>query len=175
MRKRIYTKQEEVVPVYAYCLFCETQRCKVVAEYISKKLNYKCVYPQIIQRKWIKGVIHEEKHDWLPGYIFLYSDERIIPRFNISGIIKCLGNKELSGQDLAFAEMIRQKDGIMGSISLIQEGDRCRIDDPAWKEMCGRVIKIDHERKRCCIEFVFDRIPRTLWIGYDSIKQASIT
>ncbi len=156
--------------MYAYCLFCETQRCKTIAEYISRIYGYRCLCPQIIQRKWIKGVSTEESHDWLPGYLFLYSEEKIIPRFNISGIIRCLGNNELTGTDLAFAEMIYRNDGIMGIIPLVRKGDWCFISDPGWEKVSGRVIKMDHERKRCCIEYEFDGNKRTIWAGYEINK-----
>ena len=153
--------------MYAYCLFCETQRCKIIAENINLNSEYQCISPQIIQRKWVKGVPTDESHDWLPGYLFLYSPEMISPRFNISGIIRCLGNGELHGQDLRFAELIYEKKGIMGTIPLIREGNRCRISDPAWKEVSGEVIKMDHERKRCCVAFSFDGIARKIWVGYE--------
>lgn len=159
-----------MTPVYAYCLFCETQRCRPIAEYISRSYGYECISPRIIQRKWIKGKMTEESHDWLPGYVFLYSEEPILPRFNIDGIIRCLGNRELSGSDLSFAEMIYHHDGVMGTVSLIQEGDCCRINDSAWKEMSGRVIKMDHGRKRCCIEFEFDGLKRIVWAGYEIMR-----
>lgn len=157
--------------MYAYCLFCETQRCKTIAEYINKNFEYTCLYPQIIQRKWVKGIPHEENHDWLPGYLFIYSETKIKPKYDINGIIRCLGNEKLTGQDLRFAEMLYRKKGIMGSVPLVQEGDRCRISDPAWQEMSGRVVKIDRGRKRCCIEYEFDEKTRKIWAGYDILEQ----
>ena len=81
--------------MYAYCLFCETQRCRQIAAIISKDYGYQCIYPQIVQRKWIKGVPMEVSHDWLPGYLFLYSEQLIQTRLNIIGIIRFLGNGEL--------------------------------------------------------------------------------
>lgn len=156
--------------MYAYCLFCETQRCRPIAEYISRSYGYQCISPRIIQRKWVKGEMTEESHNWLPGYIFLYTDHLILPNFNINGIIRCLGNRELSGNDLSFAEMIYRLHGVMGTVSLIREGERCRINDPAWKDICGKVIKMDHGRKRCCIEFEFDGTRRTVWAGYEMME-----
>ncbi len=153
--------------MHAYCLFCETQRCKTIAEYISKTYGYCCLYPRIIQRKWIKDVSTKECHDWLPGYLFLYTEEKIVPRFSVNGIIRCLGNCELAGTDLAFAEMLYRNKGILGIIKLVKEGERCRIYDSAWEKISGKVIKIDHERKRCCIEYEFDGNRRTIWVGYE--------
>ena len=156
--------------MYAYCFFCETQRCQVIAELIRKNYGYTCFAPQIIQRKWIKGLPNEELHDWLPGYIFVYSDEKINPRFPVNGIIRCLGNEELHGQDREFAEMLYQKNGVIGSVALVQEGDRCFVADPSWQGMQGTVIKMDRGRRRCCLEFVFDDIRRTIWVGYELLN-----
>lgn len=156
--------------MYAYCFFCETQRCKVIAELISRNYWYTCFAPRILQRKWIKGVPTEEEHDWLPGYIFVYTEERINPRFAIDGIIRCLGNGELHGQDLEFAGMLYQKNGTIGSVSLVQEGDRCLVADPSWQGMQGTVIKMDRGRRRCCLEFVFDEVRRTIWVGYEMLQ-----
>lgn len=165
------SRQEEMMPVYAYCLFCETQRCNIISEYIIKNYGYQCLSPQIVQRKWVKGVPVDENHDWLPGYLFIYSDQKISTRFEISGIIRCLGDGELKGQDLKFAEMIRNKDGVMGNMTLIREGDRCKISDPAWQEMRGTVTKIDRGRKRCCIEYTFDGAARKIWAGYEIVEK----
>lgn len=159
-----------MMPVYAYCLFCETQRCNIISEYIMKNYGYQCLSPQIVQRKWVKGVPVDENHDWLPGYLFIFSDQKISTKFEISGIIRCLGNGELNGQDLRFAEMIRCRNGIMGTVPLIQEGKKCRISDPAWERMSGKVIKLDRGRKRCCIEYSFDGIVRTIWVGYEILE-----
>ena len=158
---------KEVKSLYAYCLFCETQRCRQISEYISRNYGLLCISPVYIQRKWIKGVPTDERHDWLPGYLFLYSDEPFMSRFDVRGIIRILGNGALTGSDLKFAEMIFRKHGVMGTIPLIQEGAVCRISDPAWKEISGRVVRMDRERRRCCVEFEFDGISRSLWVGYE--------
>ncbi len=155
--------------LFAYCFFCETQRCKLIAELIQKNYGYTCFAPQIIQRKWVKGIPTEEAHDWLPGYVFVYTSEMINPRFAIDGIIRCLGNEELHGQDYSFADMLYQKNGVIGSVPLLQEGERCVIADHSWQGMCGTVIKMDRGRKRCCIQFEFDGTVRTIWIGYELI------
>ena len=156
--------------MHAYCLFCETQRCRQIAEYIRKTCGYQCFSPQLVQRKWVKGIMTETSHDWLPGYLFLYTEEPTIRRFNIDGIIRILGKGELEGQDRQFAEMIYHREGVMGTIPLIQEGGRCRIKDPAWENLQGKVVKLDRERKRCCVSFEFDGQIHTVWAGYEIIR-----
>ena len=158
------------MPKHAYCLFCETQRCKVIAELIRRNYGYHCFSPRIIQRKWVKGIPVEESHDWLPGYVFLYTEETIVPRFRIDGIIRCLGKGELAGRDLLFSDMLYRHNGVLGQVSLINAGDRCVIADPSWQGIQGTVIRMDRGRKRCCIEFEFDEMKRSVWVGYELLK-----
>ena len=157
--------------MHAYCLFCETQRCEDIAEYLQRTTGYRCLSPQIIQRKWVKGVALEERHRWLPGYVFIYTEQPIFPRFRAPGVIRCLGNDELIGRDLEVAEMIYRRDGIIGKIRLAEVGDRCQVADPAWEGLHGTVIKLDRGRKRCCVEFQFDGIRRNVWLGYELVER----
>lgn len=126
--------------------------------------------PKIIQRKWVKGVCEEISHSWLPGYVFFYTDAPIDKPVKYPGIIRTLGNGELKGEDLAFANMLYDHDGVMGTIHLAEEGQHCTVDDPLWQKMKGKVVKIDRGRKRCCVEFTFDQVKRTVWLGYEMIK-----
>ena len=156
--------------MHAYCLFCETQRCGMIAATIETVYHLRCIRPRIIQRKWVKGVPTEAGHDWLPGYLFVYMEESVLPRFQIDGIIRVLGGGELTGEDLAFADLLRKNDGLLGTVRLVQEGDRCHVDDPAWAGMRGTVVKMDRGRKRCCVAFEFDRTIRNIWVGYELIR-----
>ena len=156
--------------MHAYCYFCETQKCSTIAALISRTTKETCFYPGIIQRKWVKGICEEKRHDWLPGYIFLYTEEPLETQIRLPGIIRRLGDGELKNEDLAFAEMLYEHKGVMGTIQLVEIGQYCTVSDPMWQKMEGKVIKIDRGRKRCCVEFTFDNIKRTVWLGYELIK-----
>ena len=157
--------------MHAYCLFCETRKCESIAGQIETRLGYRSFSPRIIQRKWVKGVAQEESHSWLPGYIFVYTEEPVPPRFRIDGVLRVLGNAELSGNDLEFAQMIYEKKGVIGTIRLVEEGDRCKVADPAWQGMSGTVVKLDRGRKRCCVEFHFDETQWRVWVGYELVER----
>lgn len=154
---------------HAYCLFCETQKCATIAALIERTIGIRCISPQIVQRKWVKGKCEEKKHPWLPGYIFLYSEEPITESLHFPGVIRLLGNDELKDEDLAFANMLYERNGTMGTIQLAEVGQRCKVDDPLWKKMEGKIIKIDKGRKRCCVEFSFDKALRNIWLGYEMV------
>ena len=53
---------------------------------------------------------------------------------------------------------------------LLQDGARCFVADPSWQGMQGTVIKMDRGRRRCCLEFVFDEVRRTIWVGYEMLQ-----
>ena len=157
--------------MHAYCLYCRTQDCRIIARELELAYeDVKCIYPQIVQRKWVKGRCTEEIHNWLQGYIFLYSETKLERRYDIPGVIRVLGNDELKGENLAFAQMLLEHDGVVGTVRLIEVGDRCTIDDPLWRHLQGTVIKIDRGRKRCCIDITFDDAHRSIWVGYELIK-----
>ena len=154
----------------AYCLFCETQKCRTIVRLIERYWGIPCVSPEIIQRKWVKGIVREVRHSMLPGYIFLYPEKPLEKLIRIPGIIRTLGNGELQNEDLAFATMMREQNGVIGVISLTEIGEHCIITDSIWEEMEGKVIKMDRGRKRCCVEFAFDSVRRTIWLGYDLVE-----
>lgn len=156
----------------ACCLFCETQKCAIIAHIIERYWGIRCISPQIIQRKWVKGKAEDKPHAMLPGYIFLYPEGPIERPLRIPGILRRLGDEEgfLQNEDLAFATMLEDHNGVLGTIRLAEEGDRCTVTDPLWEKMEGKVIKVDRSRKRCCVEFTFDSIRRTVWLGYELIQ-----
>ena len=156
--------------MHAYCLFCETQKCAAIALQIERVYGVRCIYPQIVQRKWVRGECREQRHNWLQGYLFLYSEEPIFPKYDIGGILRWLGRDELKGQDLDFARTLYEQNGVMGTIRLVEEGDRCRVADPLWQNLSGEVVRIDRGRKRCCVKFDFDGISRNVWVGYDLVS-----
>lgn len=157
--------------MHAYCLFCETQKCDAVAHIIQNTYGIRCISPKIIQRKWVKGKCLEECHHWLPGYVFLYSEEPIHPDFRVDGVIRWLEYAELQGHDFDFAQTLYQQNGVMGTIRLVEVGDRCEVSDPNWEGIHGIVTKVDRSRKRCCVAFTFANIQRSVWVGYDLVKR----
>ncbi len=156
--------------MHAYCLFCRTQRCADIAALLQKTTDCRCISPRIIQRKWIHGKAFDVPHDWLPGYLFIYTERSVLPRPSIDGVIRVLGGGELTGSDRDFADMLYRRDGTLGTVRLAEVGDRCHIADPLWESLQGTIIKVDRGRKRCCIEYEFDDTRRTIWVGYDLVK-----
>lgn len=155
----------------AYCLFCMTQYCDSIAARLSENKRIKALSPRILQRKWVRGHVTEEAHPYLPGYIFVYSEEDIVDRLYAEGVIRVLGNAPLRGPDLEFARMIESREGIIGSVKVYRTGDRLSLLKGPMNGLEGEILKVDKNRARLLMKFDFDRTEWKVWVGYDVVEQ----
>ena len=160
--------------MYHYCLFCLTQRTEIIRQLIERQYGYKIISPRIVQRHWKHGQKVEKEYRYLPGYLFVYSDDQI-ESFSvfrqIDGVIRQLGDLDtgfqLNDTDLAFSEFLLQSNGLIGPQKVYQEGDRIQLCEGLMTGMSGRITKVDRQYKRMQITFMFDGIERKVWTGYD--------
>lgn len=167
--------------MFIYCLFCRTQRCGIIAEVLHKRGIDLTFSPKIICRERKQGQLHQVFRDLLPGYIFLYHHEDILDSdiiWGIDGVIRRLGRPDnrylLDGVDLAFAEYLLEKNGVLGIVQVIQEGDQVKAEDPLFGGRIGKVVRLDRRKKRAKIEYEFDGQLRTVWIGCDILYRTDI-
>ena len=164
--------------MYVYCLFCVTQRCAVIAKLMEIRGVYRAFSPRIIRKQRIKGENTEKQFDLLPGYVFIYSEERLTDYqlfSGINGIIRRVGQKEdgyeLKGTDLDFAEKLLEKDGLVGSVRVCCIGDQVTLEDPLFNGCQGRVVRIDYRKERAKVEFVFDKNSCSTWISLEDVNR----
>ena len=163
--------------MYVYCLFCMTQRCKVIAQLLEIRGVERAFSPQIVRKQRVKGENVKKRFDLLPGYVFLYSEERL-PDYSffcgMDGIIRRVGKTdkgyELAGPDLDFAMKLLEKDGLVESMKLYHSGDEVRLEDPLFAGCEGKLIKIDYRKERAKVAFVFDNALREIWVSLDEVK-----
>ena len=164
--------------MYSYCVFCVTARREDVALALRRRYDWRVLTPRIIQRKWIKGVAHEVAHDYLPGYLFIYTETAIENPYALRRqdyVIRCLGSPEagyvLQGSDLAFAEMLYGCDGTIGILKAYQEGDRVKLVEGALGRFEGEIIRLERHKGRAQIRYEFDGAVYKTWVGYDMIEE----
>ena len=162
----------------AYCLFCNTVKCGLVAEVIRQKYAYEAFSPKIIHRKWVKGKCLEEVKDYLPGYVFVYSEQPITDFRELrimEGVLRFLGQREdgfrLAGADLQFARMLYTCGGTIGIMKTYQEGERVRLASEALGGFEGEIIKLDRRKGRAQIQYDFDGRQIKVWVGYEMLKE----
>ena len=137
--------------MYAYCLFCLTQRCRTIAKLMEIRGVDRAFSPQIMHRHRKKGENKRLMHDLLPGYVFLYNEERLTDYTlfcGMDGVIRRVGRRddgyELEGPDLDFAMKLLEKDGVVGGMSLCKVGEEVRLTDPLFIGCQGKVTEIDY-------------------------------
>ncbi|MBR1821999.1 MAG: hypothetical protein IJ769_10300 [Clostridia bacterium] len=162
--------------MYSYCFFCNTVKCALVAAAIRQKFGYDAFSPKIVQRKWIKGTCHEEIRDYLPGYVFVYSEQPITEFREIrlmEGVLRYLGQRDdgyqLMGDDRRFAEMLYANNGTIGIMKAYQEGDRVKLAKDMLGDFEGEIIKLDRRKGRAQVQYNFDGNSYKVWVGYEMI------
>ena len=164
--------------MYAYCLFCETQRCRTIAKLMEIRGAARAFSPQIVRRQRKKGENREVQFDLLPGYVFVFSEDRMADYtqfFGMDGVIRRLGKQEdgyeLTGTDLDFAMKLLERDGLVGSMRTCRVGDEITLEDPLFNGCQGRITRIDRRKGRARVDFVFDRMDCHTWISIDGVRQ----
>lgn len=164
--------------MFVYCLQCQTQRCRIIAELLEKQGTLRAISPQIISRQRKHGKLEDHMYDLLPGYVFVYTEQQLenFDLFSrVDGIIRRLDSdaagKGLSGADFDFAVNLYQKNGIVGTVTVFKEGDTVRVDDPLFQGYHGTVVYIDHRKQRAKIHFHFDGKDWTIWVACNVLYQ----
>lgn len=163
-----------------YCLFCNSMKSGSVASLLPKRIDCRAISPKIIQRKWIKGKCFEEVKDYLPGYVFLYTDaplREFRALWSVEGVFRLLGRQEegflLSGEDARFAEMIYANQGVIGILKAYEVGDRIFLTGESLPGYAGEVVRVDRRKGRAQVLIHFDEKEIKLWVGFDLIDKAS--
>ncbi len=163
--------------MYCYCLFCLQQNAETIIRQLSHDPSLEVLSPRLIQRKWVKGVPTEESHPYLPGYLFLYSEKPVesFASFRREGVIRVLGDQEnrflLAGNDLQFAERLHDCGGVLGIQKVYEAGDRIRLCEGVLTGFAGEITKVNRQRRRMEVTFMFDGVARKVWMGYDIVTK----
>ena len=163
--------------MFVYCLFCVTQRCKVIAQLMEIRGAHRAFSPQIIRKQRKQGRNTEHCFDLLPGYVFIYSNERLTDYrtfYGIDGVIRRVGKQddgyELAGTDYDFAMRLLEKNGVVGSMKVCCIGDEVTLEDPIFIGCQGHVTRIDYRKERAKVEFTFDRNSCCTWVALENVK-----
>lgn len=75
----------------------------------------------------------------------------------------------LTGSDREFAMDLYLRDGIVGKVVLLKEGDKVILDDPLFKHSSGRITRIDYKKQRARVEYQFAGTTCHTWIACDLV------
>ncbi len=163
--------------MFAYCLFCRTQRCERIARILEIKGLSRAFSPQILQRRRVKGENLKRYADLLPGYVFVFSEEQLTDYsvfFGIDGVIRRVGQPdewyELQGADREFAFSLLDRGGVVGSMRVVNAGDEVVLEDPLFAGSSGKVTQIDYRKERARVDFVFRGNACHTWVSLEDVK-----
>ena len=165
--------------LYAYCLFCRTQRCEKIARLLEAKGMVRAFSPRILQRQRVKGETIRKYTDFLPGYVFSFSEKPLMDYsvfFGIDGVIRKVGQAdekyELQGSDREFALELLEKDGIVGGMRMVKIGEDVMLDDPLFAGNRGKVTRIDYRKERARVDFTFRGNECHTWVALEDVKES---
>ena len=167
----------ERIGMYVYCLFCQTVKCAYVARVTEEMFGCRAILPKQVRHIWSKGKMIDLESDLLPGYVFLYFDqkqERIWRFSSVDGVIRCLGKMpdgyELTGSDERFAMMLLSSGGVIGKTQVYREGDRIRVCQGAFEGLETKILKVNHRNAKMLIEIPFVHRPVRCWVEYEMVE-----
>ncbi len=162
--------------MFAYCLFCRTQRCSRIAQLLEIRGVDRAFSPKILSKQRKEGVNVPVARDLLPGYVFLFSEERLVDFTvfaGIDGIIRRVGKTEdgyeLEGPDREFALGLLERGGEVGAMKMVKIGDTVKLEDPLFEGSEGVVTKIDYRKERARVDFKFEGNECHAWVAVAGI------
>ena len=168
--------------MFAYCLFCRTQRCARIAQLLEIRGMTRAFSPQIEQRKRVQG--HNEKHyaDLLPGYILIFNEEKLTDYsvfFGMDGVIRKVGEPEewyeLQGADRDFAFRLLEKEGVVGGMKMVRTGEKVTLADPLFAGNQGVVTRIDYRKERARVDFTFRGNACHTWVALEDVRGSGVS
>ena len=166
--------------MYAYCLFCRTQRCKRIAQLLEIRGVNRAFSPQILSRQRKNGENILVERALLPGYVFYFHEERLLDyeKFaGIDGVIRRVGRTEtgyeLEGSDREFAFGLLEKKGQVGILKMVKIGETVRLEDSLFEGSEGVITKIDYRKERARIDFRFEGNECHTWVAIDEVRKVN--
>ena len=166
--------------MYAYCLFCRTQRCSRIAQLMEIRGVDRAFSPKILSRQRKEGKNLDRERDLLPGYVFLFNEERLFDYetfAGIDGVIRRVGRTEtgyeLEGADRDFAFELLEKGGRVGAMMMMKVGETVRLEDSLFDSSEGVVTKIDYRKERARVDFKFEGNDCHAWVAIDGIRKVT--
>ena len=164
--------------MHVYCLYCQTQRCKTIANLLQIQGIQRAFAPQIMQKQRKEGKNETIFRDLLPGYVFFFHDEPLesyqLYEHSINGIVRRIGRAdeeyELHGPDREFALNLYEKNGLVGTMKIVKIGETVTLDDPLFNNCQGKITAIDYRKERARVDFVFNNTACHTWIAIESVK-----
>ena len=164
--------------MYVYCLFCQTQRCERIARLMEIRGVDRAFSPKIVTKQRKAGKNMNRERDLLPGYVFLFNEERLADFevfTGIDGIIRRVGRTgtgyELEGEDREFALKLLDRNGSVGILKTVKIGETVRLADSLFDGSEGVITRIDYRKERARVDFRFEGNACHVWVAVEDVSK----
>ena len=153
---------------YIQCLFCVTGREALVVRALQEAGGLRAVFPQKIKPIFHRDGWKDEKFPLFPRREALIRE---------SGILRVLtyGKDDTQGylvkNDRTFAEMLLQKEGVVGALEAVEEGNHVKIIDGILQNYNGRVVKVDRRKRLAKVELELLGDRRGVWLAFQILQK----
>ncbi len=155
------------------CLFCVTGKEENVAYTVHKNGWGRAIFPKRSALVRTNGQWTEISKPLLPGYVFVYSEEKQVLAHELEAInyvIRVLsydaGHEELTERDQEFADWIWRNDGWINPMKAVQIGDWIEITDGIFKQLHGTIVRMDRRKRRFLVSLDGAGMLRQIWMTY---------
>lgn len=162
------------------CLFCNTGQEESVARLIELNGWGKALFPYRVKTILKNKETRQEMTKLLPGYVFAYTQEENAWRRELLGLNAVMrflrynensASETLVGSDRDFADWIWKLGGKIGVMKALEVGDRIVVTDSVFKDMQGKIVKMDKRRRTMKVELSTDGIVKSLWLAYEIVQR----
>ena len=166
--------QESIGFQYIYCLFCRSGSERQLAREIALRFpRIRAIAAMQEKHKYIDGHCEIDRRSFLPGYLFLYTNEAIdvlaIHRMDKS--YKILGDgreiTELQGKDRVFAEWIWKNNGEIGISRIRTTKTGFEVFSGPLQHFLKEIVKLDKHTKNALVRMDLLEEAKEIWLAFD--------
>lgn len=158
------------------CLFCQTGQEERVVRKINELTDYQAIFPIKRSPYWEKGSWSTIDKPLFKSYVFVYSNEEIVPKtlHNIDHALRILkysdDETDLYGPDRDMALWLWRQNGLVGLIGAVKDGERVVVEEGPLKNLNGKVVKVDKRKRLAEVQIDLVGNVTNVWLGLDFLK-----
>ena len=166
--------QKSMVFQHIYCLFCRSGSERQLARELEIRFpRISAIAAMQEKHKYINGRYEIDRRSFLPGYLFLYTNEEIdvLSIHRMDKAYKVLGDgheiAELRGRDRVFAEWIWKNGGEIGISRLRIKEDGFEVVSGPLQHFLKEIVKIDKHTRNALVRMDFLEEQREIWLAFE--------
>lgn len=159
---------------HMYCIFCRTGAEEQLRDELMKRYDgMKAIAAIQEKHRIIDRRCEIERKIFLPGYLFLYSEEPLAfeELLRNEDIFRILGSEETAHElqegDKAFAEWLLKNDGVIGMSRIRMRDGRIHAMTGPMQYFARQVIRMNKHTRNALVRMDFYGTEREIWLAFE--------